>query len=76
MAPRLQDPESVIEVPSSSRSSSEMTYGSVEEGSKAPLVPTATPFFHFDLTAAVRSAESGSASRELSTYGTFDGKDA
>ncbi|THG97802.1 hypothetical protein EW026_g4262 [Hermanssonia centrifuga] len=75
-AHRLPDPEEIItEVrPSSSRTSSEFTYEGPEESSPkstARLVHAITPFFHFDLAAAVRAAETGLA-RETSSYGTFD----
>lgn len=75
----INDPESIIEAPisSSSRSSSDLTIASIEPDTtgfgacKAPLVPTATPYFHFDLAAAVRAAETGVVNRHKS-YHTFD----
>ena len=56
---RIHDAESapgfITGSPSSSRPSSDMTCQGI--GGKAFLVPAATPYFHFDLTAAVRAAE-------------------
>ena len=55
---REHDPESIMEMPASSRSSSEATCRTTDgHESRAPLVPTITPFFHFDLASAVRAAE-------------------
>jgi solute carrier family 26 (sodium-independent sulfate anion transporter), member 11 len=71
---RTQDPESAAETHSSSRSSSEMTYDSDSSEGEAALVPTATPYFHFDLTAAVRAAERDSVERSPTIYGTFEDK--
>lgn len=72
------DPESIMEAPASSRSSSEATCRSGEstlEG-RAHLVPTITPFFHFDLTAAVRAAEKTVMGKgHTTTYPTFDDSD-
>lgn len=45
----------------SSRPASIASDGDIGEGGHAPLVPSNTPFFHFDLTGAVRAAESGLA---------------
>ena len=80
-ASREQDPEAIIEmaIPSSSRSSSEITIATVSEvdsklGGKASLVPITTPFFHFDVAAAVRAAESGVV-RTHRSYNTFAEKD-
>ncbi|GJE97095.1 sulfate permease [Phanerochaete sordida] len=61
-----EDPEAVVEEAvealSSSRSSSEETVGSPDKQiARAQLVPAATPFFHFDLTAAVRAGEASAA---------------
>ena len=70
---REQDPESIIEMPASSRSSSEATCRTTDgHESRAPLVPTTTPFFHFDLTSAVRAAEMTVMTKDRSSYGTFD----
>ncbi|KAI0340647.1 sulfate permease [Trametopsis cervina] len=78
---REQDPEAIVEspTPSSSRSSSDLTVASVDIDSKqadtrAPLLHTATPFFHFDLTAAVRAAETGVV-RSHRSYLTFPEKE-
>ncbi|KAI0085464.1 sulfate permease [Irpex rosettiformis] len=79
--PRLaQDPEAIVETPtpSSSRSSSDYTVNSMEvgdkiDGGRAPLVQPSTPFFHFDLTAAVRAAEHNGAVVHTS-YHTFPEK--
>lgn len=68
-----QDPESIVEAPASSRSSSEATCRTAEgHESRARLVPAATPFFHFDLTSAVRAAETTVARHGRESYGTFD----
>ena len=75
--PKIQDVEAiVVESASSARSSSEFTVGS-ESGKmagKAPLVPSATPFFHFDIAAAVRAAERGAVAGHRS-YHTFPEKE-
>lgn len=78
---RLEDPEAIIETPtpSSSRSSSQITIASVSEvdaklSSIAPIMPVATPFFHFDIAAAVRAAESGIV-RTRRSYNTFPEKE-
>lgn len=70
---REHDPESIMEMPASSRSSSEATCRTTDgHESRAPLVPTITPFFHFDLTSAVRAAEMTVMTKDRSSYGTFD----
>ncbi len=76
------DPEAIIETPtpSSSRSSSEFTVNSMDVGGKigggrAPLVQPSTPFFHFDLAAAVRAAEHEHNHNSVHTsYHTFTEK--
>ena len=79
-AREIQDPEAIVETPtpSSSRSSSDYTANSIEVGTKidggrAPLVQPSTPFFHFDLAAAVRAAEHTGPSVHTS-YNTFPEK--
>ncbi|KAI0687188.1 sulfate permease [Cytidiella melzeri] len=75
------DPEAVAESSAtfSSRSSLEDTVdgsvdaGSKQNGSRAPLVQTSTPFFHFDLAAAVRAAETSIIVSHRS-YNTFPEK--
>ncbi|OBZ75767.1 putative sulfate permease C3H7.02 [Grifola frondosa] len=63
---REEDPEAIIvnvgSKSASSRPSSDYTHGSKVDDD-APIVPSATPFFHFDLAAAVRAAETGLVSR-------------
>jgi solute carrier family 26 (sodium-independent sulfate anion transporter), member 11 len=77
-APQVCDEEAIVEstAPSSSRSSDEYSVDTAAIGSKgirAPLVQTSTPFFHFDLVAAVRAAESATPS--CISYNTFPEKE-
>ncbi|KZT28571.1 sulfate permease [Neolentinus lepideus HHB14362 ss-1] len=57
------DPEVGIETPRTTHStlsdSDRRSLGYAHGKDAGPLVPAATPFFHFDLAAAVRAAESG-----------------
>lgn len=70
---KAQDPESIVETPASSRSSSEATCRTAEgHESRARLVPAATPFFHFDLTSAVKAAETTVMRNGRESYGMFD----
>ncbi|KAJ3553455.1 hypothetical protein NM688_g3603 [Phlebia brevispora] len=79
-AGKAPDPEAIIieTRPSSSRSSSDMTCGDrpCPERNDSPgvalLVPSTTPFFHFDLAAAVRAAERGVRQDSPVSYGTFE----
>jgi sodium-independent sulfate anion transporter 11 len=60
---RLPDNSSVERVSDVERGDSKadvaVSEKDVEQGSWEPVLPDATPFFHIDLTSAVRAAENG-----------------
>ena len=61
---KLADPETTVVVTTRSASSASFTYEGELEGGSGTLVPSTTPFFHFDVAAAVRAAEHGVGQRE------------